>query len=153
MLTRRDDACTRGRHVTQAAIAITRGDGQWSGHEIDVSAVEDLDSFVDLLRDLADELALGFIEENDEYLGIVRVDGDGDPRVFLSDRRVLGTFALADRIFADALPAAAIGPDGDAADDAANPLLAAPAGDLDLLADLGTPADVLVELVAEGGAL
>ena len=35
--------------------------------------------------------ALFFLEENDEYLAIVRVDGDGDPRTFISDGRAVGT--------------------------------------------------------------
>jgi putative tRNA adenosine deaminase-associated protein len=141
---------TRGQHVKHTAIAIARRDGRWSGHEIGLDAVEDLDAFVEILHDLPGELALGFVEEDDEYLGIVRVTQDGDARVFLSDRRALATSDLADRLFSDALPA---GKPADSDDETDNPLLAAPAGDVELLADLGTPADVLVELIAEGGVL
>lgn len=135
--------------MSQNAIAIAREGGNWSAHELDLADAQDLDSFADLLRDLSDEVVLGFVEEDDEYVGVVRVDGDGDPRVFLSDRRVLGSYDLAERLFGDALPAA---PPAEADDDTPA-RLAMPAGDVDLLEDLGTPGEVLVDLIAEEGML
>lgn len=135
--------------VTQTAIALARGGGSWSAHELDLAAAPDLDALVDLLRDLSEDVALGFVEEDDEYLAVVRVDGESEPRVFLSDRRVLGSSELAERLFADALPVVA----PTEADDDGPALLAAPAGDTDLLDDLGTPGEVLIELMAEEGML
>ncbi len=135
--------------MSQTAIAIARKGGSWSAQELDPAAAEDLDALADLLRDLSEEVVLGFVEEDDEYLGIIRVDGDSDPRVFLSDRRVLTSTELAARLFADALPAAAPAED----DDEAPTRMSMPAGDSDLLADLGTPADVLIELIGEEGML
>ncbi|WP_445548630.1 tRNA adenosine deaminase-associated protein, partial [Frankia sp. CiP1_Cm_nod2] len=91
--------------MTQKASAIGRIRGRWSAHEIDLDNIDDLDILAELLHDISPELAVAFVEEDDEYLGIVRVEGDiSDPRVFLSDHRVLFTSALADRLFASALP-------------------------------------------------
>jgi putative tRNA adenosine deaminase-associated protein len=138
--------------VAHSAIAVTLSDDGWVGDEVDLSEVEDLDTLTELLRDRRrDGPVLLFVEEDDEYLGIVRVDGDGDPRVFLSDRRALGTSELASRLFEDALPVGVPVPADD--DEDARPAAADPVGDVELLADLGTPGDVVVELCAEEGML
>lgn len=135
--------------MAQTAIALARKGHRWIGQEIDPGEVEDLDGFADALRDLGGDIALGFVEEDDEYLGIVRVDGDDDPRVFVSDRRMIDTSDLANRLFEDTLPLSAQTED----DEEGTLPEADPAGDVELLADLGTPGDVLVELLAEEGML
>ncbi|WP_322762787.1 tRNA adenosine deaminase-associated protein [Frankia sp. Cr2] len=138
--------------MTRRASAIGRERGRWTAHEISLDDAEDLDGLTDLMRDISTELVIAFIEEDDEYLGIVRVDGDaGDPRVFLSDHRVLFTSALADRLFAAALPP----PGSTDIDDESEDLLAGatPAGDIELLADVGTDAEALLELITEEGLL
>jgi putative tRNA adenosine deaminase-associated protein len=113
--------------------------------------VEDLDSLADELRDDSGATVVLFVEEDDEWLGIVRVTGDAEPQVFLSDLRALETSDIADRIFADALPV--LPPPGKDDDDDTPPAQAEAVGDSGLLADLGTPGDVLVELCAEEGLL
>ncbi|WP_131788086.1 tRNA adenosine deaminase-associated protein [Protofrankia symbiont of Coriaria ruscifolia] len=138
--------------MTQKASAIGRIRGRWSAHEIDLDGIDDIDALADLMHDISPELVVVFIEEDDEYLGIVRMEGDtGDSRVFLSDHRVLFTSTLADRLFAGALPPAG----GRDVDDESDDALAGgrPIGDIDLLADLGTDADALVELITEEGLL
>ncbi|WP_250292887.1 tRNA adenosine deaminase-associated protein [Frankia sp. CiP1_Cm_nod1] len=138
--------------MTQKASAIGRIRGRWSAHEIDLDNIDDLDILAELLHDISPELAVAFVEEDDEYLGIVRVEGDiSDPRVFLSDHRVLFTSALADRLFASALPPVGRRGLDDDSDD--TPAGGQPVGDLDLLADLGTDADTLLELITEEGLL
>src|SRR4051794_29307702 len=130
---------------------MTRTSSGWNGEELSLSDFEDLDSLVDEVRDDAGGTVVLFVEEDDEWMGIVRVDGDNDPQVFLSDRRALETSDLADRIFSDALPV--LPPPGND-DDEDNPRPQAEAvGDADLLSTLGTPGDVLVELCAEEGLL
>jgi putative tRNA adenosine deaminase-associated protein len=137
--------------VAHTAIAMSRGASGWSGQELPLYEIEDLDSLVDELRDGTGATAMLFVDEDDEWLGLIRVDGDADPQVFLSDRRSLETSDLANRIFADALPV--LPPPGNDEDDD-NPRPQAEAvGDSDLLSDLGTPGDVLVELCAEEGML
>jgi putative tRNA adenosine deaminase-associated protein len=136
--------------VAHTAIAMTRRPSGWTGEEHELYEIEDLDTLVDELRDDADASVVLFVEEDDEWLGIVRVTGDADPQVFLSDRRALETSDLADRIFADALPV--LPPPGNDDDD--TPRAQAEAvGDSDLLSDVGTPGDVLLELCAEEGLL
>ena len=138
--------------MTTKAMAIAREGAQWAVHEIDITEMADLDSLVDAMRDLGDETVVAFIEEDDEYLAIVRVEPDEpDPKVFLSDRRVLLTSELAERLLTDALPS--MTGLGDDVDDEGPLGQAVPVGDLDLLDDLGTPTEVLLELLAEEGML
>jgi putative tRNA adenosine deaminase-associated protein len=122
----------------------------WAGHEVDLDEVEDLEALVDLMRDAGedDEPILVLVEEDDEYVGIVRVDGDADPRVFISDARASEHSAVAALLWERV--AAEVEEEGD--EEVARPE-AEPAGDADLLADLGTPGEQLLELCAEEGML
>jgi putative tRNA adenosine deaminase-associated protein len=132
------------------AAALSRTDDDWSGRELDMSLFEDLDGVVEHLRDLADGgTTLLFLEEDDEYLAIVRVDGDRDPRAFISDDRAVRTSALAALLMEDL---AVDDPSEDDEEEGVRPDPEA-AGDTDVVADLGTPADTLVELCAEEGML
>lgn len=138
--------------MAYVAIAMARSAAAWRGSEIDLDELEDLDTVVDALRDLAsgsDPVVL-LVEENDEWLGIVRVDGDGDPRLFLSDARVIAQSDIAASLFSDA-PVAEI--EVDPAEESALQAEGDPVGDPDLLADLGTPAGGLLSLCAEEGLL
>ncbi|MBW3648722.1 MAG: hypothetical protein KY440_13305, partial [Actinobacteria bacterium] len=78
------------------AAAVARHEGGWTGVELDLSEVEDIEQLADALRDLTGDNegpALLLLEEDDEHLAIVRVDGGAgsldEPRVFLSDRRAV----------------------------------------------------------------
>lgn len=138
--------------MTTKGIAIARDGERWTAHDLDIADMEDLDALVDAMHDLSSGTVIAFVEEDDEYLAIVRIDAqDPDPKVFLSDRRVLLSSDLAERLFADALPSM-VALEDDSEDDA--PVgQASPVGDLDLLADLGTTTDALLELIAEEGML
>ena len=137
------------------AAALARTEQGWTGVELDLSEVEDLEQLADLLRDLSgdgDGPALLLLEEDDEHLAVVRVDGGAgslsEPRVFLSDRRAVSESEVAAMLWEDA--------DGDGDeddDDEGTRPIAEPVGDTALLADLGTPADSLLDLCAEEGLL
>lgn len=132
------------------AAALARTGAGWSAAEIDLDEVSDLDALADLLRDLAGDgpgPALLLLEEDDEYVGIARVDPGtlGETRVFLSDRRAVRDSDVAALLWEDQ-------DDVDEDDEATRPV-AEPAGDADLLADLGTPRADLLELCAEEGLL
>ena len=142
----------------QSAVAVTRTGSTWNASDVDLDDLETLDDLIDqldTLDDSADDKALTviFVEEDDEWLGLVRVDVDTlrDPRVFLSDSRVLSTSTLAERLFGDALPV--VVPEEEEDEDTSGRPDAQPAGEPDLLTDIGTPGDVLVELCAEEGML
>lgn len=135
-----------------AATAFTRTARGWAGHEVDLDDVEDLDALADVLRDESQDgqLVVLFVEENDEWLGVVRLD-DGEPRVFVSDVRAGETSALA-ALLHEPVATAERSADGGAEEESPRPT-AEPVGDADVLADLGVDAGTLLRLVAEEGVL
>jgi putative tRNA adenosine deaminase-associated protein len=144
--------------VSYFAVALSRTETGWSGEEIDLDDVVDLEALTDLLRDLTgdgDGPALLLLEEDDEYVAVVRVDGGAggldEPRVFLSDRRAVQNSDVAAMLWEEADPDEAEGAEDD--DDESSRPVAEPVGDTDLLSDLGTPAQVLLTLCASEGTL
>ena len=146
-----------------AAVLARRG-GDWVGTEIDLSDVEDLDGVVDEMRAAVGEDAettLLLFEENDEWFAIVRVDDDSDPRVFVSDGRVVDTSTIgallgeAAEVQDDDSDDDDEVEDDDEEDDDEDSARAAgdPIGDADVVADLGTSSDRLLKLCAEEGQL
>jgi putative tRNA adenosine deaminase-associated protein len=142
--------------VTYYAAALARTDDGWTGRELDLAEVEDLEALADVLRDLAGDgegPSLLLLEEDDEYIAVVRVDGGtgslDEPRVFLSDRRAVQNSEVAAMLWEDA--DLDEGPDEDE-EEGTRPV-AEPVGDAALLADLGTTADALLDLCAEEGLL
>ena len=150
--------------MTYAAAALARVDGAWFGDELDLEGVEDLDGVVELLREVVGDdatTALLFVEEDDEWFAVLRVDADNEPRVFVSDARVIASSDTA-ALFAEAAVEVNVddddeADDGDADDeddeDEGTRADGDPTGDASLLADLGTPAHRLLELCAEEGQL
>src|SRR5690606_13971612 len=70
----------------------------WVGTEAVISEAEDVDDIADLMREAAvesygDPVVL-LVEEDDEWFAVVRVDGEGDPRAFVSAARGDGLGAL-----------------------------------------------------------
>lgn len=139
------------------AAALARTGEGWTGVEVDLDEVEDIEALIDLLRDLTGDSpgpALLLLEEDDEYVAIVRVDGGAsglaEPRVFLSDRRAVQGSDVAAMLWEEAEVEEEDDVDED--DEGTRPV-AEPVGDADLLTDLGTPGTELVELCAEEGLL
>jgi putative tRNA adenosine deaminase-associated protein len=140
--------------VPYFAAALAHSPTGWSGREVDMEKddVEDLDALVELLRDVAaGGTALFFLEEDDEYLAIVRVDGDGDPRTFISDDRAVGSSPLATLVMEDLAPPEDVEVDED--DDEGVRPDAEVAGDVEIVASFGVTADSLVALCATEGML
>lgn len=148
--------------MTYATAALARVGSGWVGDELDLDEVEDLDGVVELLREVVGDdasTALLFVEEDDEWFSILRVDADGEPRVFVSDARVIATSETA-ALFAEAAIEATVGDDVDDDEDTdevdpdeGTRADGDPTGDPTLLADLGTSAPRLLELCAEEGQL
>lgn len=148
---------TREIPVTYFAAALARTEGGWTGRELDLDDVDDLEDLTEELRELSGDgagPALLLLEENDEYVGLVRVDGGtgslAEPRVFLSDRRAADGQGAAALLWEDAEVDEA--EDDDSDDEGTRPV-AEPVGDAGLLADLGTSAQALLDLCAEEGLL
>lgn len=133
--------------------------GTWRAADLDLSETEDVDGLLELAEselgaddrtdDSVDNTLLVFIDEDDEYLLIVRGLPEDDPALFVSDQRVLAENGLAGRIVGEdlALPEP---PDSD--EESSRPEVE-PAGDIALLADFGVSASELLALCAEEGQL
>jgi putative tRNA adenosine deaminase-associated protein len=135
--------------VSYFAAALVRSNGGWTARELDLDGMQDLEDLTETLRDLDPEgVTLLLLEQDDEWLGVVRVDGDDDPRVFLSDRRAVQVSEVAALLWEQDEEA----PVDDDGDEGTRPV-AEPVGDAELLADLGTPGEALLGLCAEEGLL
>jgi putative tRNA adenosine deaminase-associated protein len=151
--------------LSYVASALARVDSNWFGDDVALDELEDLDSVVEMVREvIGDDADTGilFVEEDDEWFAILRIDADGDPRVFVSDARVVASSEIAALLAEGAVevPAAdeAADEDDDEADDPDNDDDVAladgdPAGDSALMSDLGTSSSKLLALCAEEGAL
>jgi putative tRNA adenosine deaminase-associated protein len=106
----------------------------WTTHDLEVEGADDLGELTAELRGLVDgdEPVLVLVEREDAWWAVVRVDGDEDPRVFVSDLAGAAASPYADLLALaedeDEVPEPGCG------------------GDLDVLAELGTPPDTLQEL-------
>ena len=136
------------------AAALARTEDGWTGSELDLDDVEDLEVLAEHLRELSGDSegpALLLLEEDDEYVATVGLVGRAgaldEPRVFLSDRRAVQGSDVAAMLWEDA----AVPDPGD--DDEGTRPVAEPVGDAALLTDLGTSATELLELCAEEGLL
>ncbi len=128
------------------AAALARTPGGWTAEEIDLDGLPDVDAVADRVRDVDGdaETALLFVEEDDEYVAILRVDADADElRVFVSDALAATTYPVAGIFAGGVEDGVAPVPD----DEDAPPPESEPVGDADLLADLGTPRRDLIALV------
>jgi putative tRNA adenosine deaminase-associated protein len=132
--------------------------------EVDLAGVADIDEIADRLRDVdvdADVSVL-FVESDDTYFVILRLDEGEDLRVFGSDSAFaeesrLGAMLLGD-IEEPALEIDDVVVEEADADDDIDELPppapdADPVGDADLLADLGVASHHLLELCSQEGML
>ena len=146
------------------AAAVVRGSGGWAAAEIDLNGAADVDEVADRMRDVDPdaEVTLLFVESDDVYLAILRLDEGEDLRLFGSDAAFaeesrLGALLLGD-IGEPALEVDEVAPGtvAEPEDEPEQPVAdpdANPVGDVDLLADLGIPAPRLLELCASEGML
>jgi putative tRNA adenosine deaminase-associated protein len=137
-----------------AATVARRPDG-WTARELDLDGASDVDEVADRVRDVHGDAdtALLFVEEDDEYVAILRLDARADePRVFVSDAHAADSFPVAE-LFAEAVEETDPEPVDDEDEDEPPGHDSEPLGDADLLSDLGTPRRDLLALVAHEGTL
>jgi putative tRNA adenosine deaminase-associated protein len=116
--------------------AVLARDGRaWTFHDLDVDSQSSLTELTADLRGVAedDQPVLLLVEREDAWWAVVRVDGDDDPRVFVSD--IAGAVASP---YAELLAVA------DEEDEDLAPGVCG--GDLDLLSDLGMSPESLREM-------
>jgi putative tRNA adenosine deaminase-associated protein len=134
----------------------------WKARDVEVDDAEGLDELVDSLRAVAvdDQPVLAVIEHEDEWFALVRVDAEDEPRLFVSDLGAVSHSPYGELLAAaadvdDPLDDAEIGDDADEGDDEDGDededeqVLAAWAGESDLLDDLGVSARTLRKLVED----
>lgn len=145
-----------------AAAAVRRSTG-WSATELSLTGAADIEEVADRLRDVAPDAAVSllFVESDDAYLVILRLDEGEDLRVFGSDsifaeESRLGALLLAEikEPVLEIDPAAIVAVEVVEEDDkpAVEPDID-PVGDPELLADLGVPSQRLLALCAREGLL
>lgn len=141
------------------AAALARTPEGWSGREFDLEELTDLEDLTDALRDLTGDgagPALLLLEEDDEYVAVVRVDGGvgslSEPRVFLSDQRAVLASEVAAMLWEEGEVETEVDLEPDEQEETGGKL-GEPVGDHALLADLGTSALDLLGLCAEEGLL
>jgi putative tRNA adenosine deaminase-associated protein len=147
--------------VSYFASAAVRGSGGWSVAEVDLTGVADVDEVADRLRDVDPDarVALLFVEADDVYLAILRLDDGEDLRVFGSDAAFAEESRLGKLLLGDIetpVPEIDTVVSGGADEDAERVPVDSdvePVGDADLLADLGVPASRLLVLCAQEGML
>ncbi|MGK5743324.1 tRNA adenosine deaminase-associated protein [Micromonospora sp. URMC 103] len=147
------------------AAAVVRDDGGWTAAEVNLRGVADIDEVADRLRDVDQDadLSLLFIEADDTYLVLLRLDEGEDLRVFGSDSAYAEESRLGALLVGDLKtsvtgldeveePRPAVAGEEESEQPAVDPE-ADPVGDADILADLGIPAQKLLNLCAQEGML
>ncbi len=151
------------------AAAVVRGATGWSAAEVDLGGAIDIDEVADRLRDVEPDadLSLLFVESDDAFLVILRLDEGEDLRVFGSDSAFaeeskIGALLVGeikspaleiDDVDVPAERDARRAVDDDGAEEPAADPDADPIGDADLLADLGISAHRLLAICAREGML
>ncbi|WP_433792545.1 tRNA adenosine deaminase-associated protein [Actinoplanes sp. CA-252034] len=139
------------------AAAVARSKNGWTASELDLSGLADIDEVVDALRDTEPDadLALLFVESDDEYLAILRLDEGEDLRVFSSDSGFAEESRIGSVLLGE-IEAPALGLDDLAVEDDEDKPVdpdADPVGDAELLGDLGLGGQRLLALCAMEGML
>ncbi|MFC8506262.1 hypothetical protein ACFU3J_13310 [Streptomyces sp. NPDC057411] len=140
------------------AALLARTEDGWEASDTELDSVETLSDIADLAREAAaddSETVIVFIEQEDAWFGVVRVDGEDDPRVFVSNAAAAARSSYGEILTSEILgddrrdadtdvdaldldgtedgePAGAV-----ADDDEDTGVPAAPVGDRQILADLG----------------
>ncbi|MFJ9142119.1 tRNA adenosine deaminase-associated protein [Streptomyces griseus] len=159
------------------AALLARTEDGWEASDTELDDVETLSDLTDLAREASvdEDTVLVYIEQEDAWFGVVRVDGEEDPRIYVSDasaaaRSSYGEILLTDEMLGrepgaedeiaaleqlvdldgteDGEPERPTPAAADQDDDAPDPdaVPAGPIGELGVLADLGMSEKELLTL-------
>ncbi|MBL1083373.1 hypothetical protein JK359_15500 [Streptomyces actinomycinicus] len=154
------------------AALLARTEDGWEASDTELDDVETLSDLADLAREASpdEDTVLVLIEQEDAWFGVVRVDGEDDPRIYVSDAAAAQRSAYGELLLTDELlgrePGADDGPDLDSLDldgtedgepdedddeegTAADAVPHSPVGDSEILDDLGIGEKELRALDAE----
>jgi len=156
--------------VAYFAALLARTEDGWDVSETELDDVETLADLADLAREAAadEETVLVFIEQEDVWFAVVRVDGEEDPRIFVSDASAASRSAYGEIILTDELlgrgsdedlddlvaeldeDAEEEDDDEDAVADSVDGVPNGPLGDAGLLIEFGVGAKELMDMSVEG---
>ncbi len=162
-----------GRAEVYFTALLARTENGWEASDRELDDVETLDELAELAREAGsdEEPVLVCIEQEGAWFGIVRVDGEDDPRVFVSDaaravRSAYGEILLSDELLGREpedpyaldhlvdLDGTEDGTDaltepGKDTDDAAEAVPQGPVGDPGLMADFGVDSAAVLSLTPD----
>ncbi|MFF5439665.1 hypothetical protein [Streptomyces achromogenes] len=104
------------------AALLARTEDGWEASDTELDDVETLSDLADLAREASpdEDTVLVLIEQEDAWFGVVRVDGEDDPRIYVSDAAAARRSAYGELLLTDELlgrePGTDDGPDLDALD-------------------------------------
>ena len=153
------------------AALLARTEDGWEASDTELDDVETLSDLADLAREANpdEDTVLVLIEQEDSWFGVVRVDGEDDPRIYVSDAAAAARSAYGELLLTDELlgrEPGSDGPDLDALDldgtedgesedddeeggDSADAVPHSPVGDSRILDDLGVSEKELRTLDAD----
>ncbi|MFF1659268.1 hypothetical protein [Streptomyces sp. NPDC058255] len=158
------------------AALLARTEDGWEASDTELDDVETLSDLTDLAREVSEEdTVLVLIEQEDAWFGVVRVDGEEDPRIYVSDAAAAARSSYGEILLTDELLGREPGDDDadldsldldgtedgepeDSEDEEDEETVSgeavshSPVGDRDILADLGVSEKELLAL-DEGDAL
>ncbi|MGW7665151.1 tRNA adenosine deaminase-associated protein [Streptomyces sp. NPDC054756] len=152
------------------AALLARTEDGWEASDTELDDVETLSDLADLAREASpdDDTVLVLIEQEDAWFGVVRIDGEDDPRIYVSDAAAAARSSYGEILLTDELLGREPGddgadldsldldgteePDGDSDDEeggSGDAVPHSPVGDSEILDDLGVGEKELKSLDAE----
>ncbi|MBA8943787.1 putative tRNA adenosine deaminase-associated protein [Streptomyces calvus] len=105
---------TSGRVTVYFAALLARTEDGWEASDTELDDVETLSDLADLAREASpdEDTVLVLIEQEDGWFGVVRVDGEDDPRVYVSDAAAAARSSYGEILLTDELLGREPGDDG-----------------------------------------
>ncbi|GAA2269102.1 hypothetical protein GCM10010145_50270 [Streptomyces ruber] len=96
------------------AALLARTEDGWEASDTELDDVETLSDLTDLARDASvdEDTVLVLIEQEDAWFGVVRVDGEDDPRIYVSDAAAAARSSYGEILLTDELLGREPGDDG-----------------------------------------
>ncbi|WP_432156568.1 MULTISPECIES: tRNA adenosine deaminase-associated protein [unclassified Streptomyces] len=97
------------------AALLARTEDGWEASDTEIDDVETLSDLADLAREASpdEDTVLVLIEQEDSWFGVVRVDGEDDPRIYVSDASAAARSSYGEILLTDELLGREPGDDDD----------------------------------------